>query len=821
MSSLFLKQGLSGSVFRVPPTRASFPPSHRLVSTQTPFFKISDEVRDAIESDKPVVALETTIYTHGFPYPDNIALCSRLEGLVRVGGGIPATIGVLNGVARVGFEANELLELLESSGKDTTLKVSRRDLAYICGLGIKKKRLNGGTTVSGTMLLAHLAGIKVFATGGLGGVHKDGENSMDISADLTELGRTPVAVISSGCKSFLDIPKTLEYLETQGVCVCTFADGRTGNVDLPAFWTRDSGIPSPRTISNEAEAAAIIYAQSKLPVMSGLLFANPIPDEYSLSKSKMDHVMSEAVRAAEESGVSGSTNTPFVLAKIRELTDGATVKANSALVENNVIRGTRVAVELGNLALNDKRKLNRRKSASVVEVLAQTSGIPQQLKIDKSSALLQSQQQAEVFVAGSLAVDTNCNYNPDRKSRNTSGNPDMHTSNPAIITQSLGGVGQNVASALHYLGKPPQFCSAVAADASGQTAVQMLANRGMRVDGVKSLHDGSRTAQYIAFNNTANELVSAMADMRILENSQRDISAVWGSHLASSNPRWLVVDANWDSSSLKQWVTLGKAMGMKTAFEPVSVGKSRRVFAHFSDLTRRLVHIADLATPNASELRAMSDYVSQNGHRERAVNIWTLFLNSLRPEEGFKSAQNQLAAVLKAEDNFILGCSLKLLPYFPCILTKIGSSGVLLTELLHKDDKRLTDSRARPYIYHGPGSDEMDLGTAMQSLVVTLRRQTYQNPDERIDFEKDFEYLKDFAGVYMRLLPPAETVPEHEIVSVNGVGDTFLGVLIAGLAKDNPKPMDELVMLAQRGAVMTLKSRESVSEKISSLRSLL
>ena len=225
--------------------------------------------------------------------------------------------------------------------------------------GIKKKNLNGGTTVSGTMLLAHLAGIKVFATGGLGGVHKDGQNSMDISADLTELGRTPVAVVSSGCKSFLDIPRTLEYLETQGVSVGTFADGRTGNVNLPAFWTRDSGILSPKTIHNEADAAAIIYAQSKLPVMSGLLFANPIPDEHSLSKSKMDHVMSEAVRLAEKSGISGSNNTPFVLAKIRELTGGATVKANSALVENNVIRGTRVAVELAKLELDDKEESNR------------------------------------------------------------------------------------------------------------------------------------------------------------------------------------------------------------------------------------------------------------------------------------------------------------------------------------------------------------------------------------------------------------------------------------------------------------------------------
>ena len=463
-----------------------------------------------------------------------------------------------------------------------------------------------------------------------------------------------------------------------------------------------------------------------------------------------------------------------------------------------------------------------RKSTGVVEVLAQTSDLPQQISNKKTSASIRTQQQADVFVAGSLAIDITCNYNPDRKAKNKFGTPEMHTSNPAIVTQSLGGVGQNVAAALHYLRTPLQFCSAVADDASGQTAVQMLADRGMRVDGVKLLQDGSRTAQYIAFNDTYNELVIAMADMRILENEQRDVSAVWGPNLASSKPRWLVVDANWDSLSLKQWITMGKAIGAKVAFEPVSVGKSCRIFAQISDLKRRLVHITDLATPNTSELRAMYDYISQHGHRdESAVNIWTLFLNSLKPEERFKRAQHQLADVLKAEDKFIVGCSLRLLPYFPCILSKIGSSGVLLTELLRKDDIRLTDSRATPHVFYGEGSEELRLGTRVQSLLGTLRRQTDINPDGRLYFEKDCDYLQDYAGIYMRLFPPAETVRQDEIVSVNGVGDTFLGVLVAGLAKDNPKPLDELVMLAQRGSIMTLKSTESVSTEISSLRALI
>jgi pseudouridine-5'-phosphate glycosidase/pseudouridine kinase len=181
-----------------------------------------------------------------------------------VNGGVPATIGIIDGVARIGLDPEELIQLASSAGKQNTLKLSRRDLSYVCGMRLAGKNFNGGTTIAGTMLLAHLAGIKIFGTGGLGGVHRGAESSMDISADLTELGRTPVTVISSGCKSFLDIPRTLEYLETEGVGVGTFADGRDGNVDFPAFWSRDSGVKSPSTLQNEMEAAAIICKFSTL-----------------------------------------------------------------------------------------------------------------------------------------------------------------------------------------------------------------------------------------------------------------------------------------------------------------------------------------------------------------------------------------------------------------------------------------------------------------------------------------------------------------------------------------------------------------------------
>jgi len=310
---------------------------------------VSEEVRQALSENKPVVALESTIYTHGFPYPDNIALATHLESVVRSNGGVPATVGILDGVARVGMDADEITRLAGSSGRSDTLKVSRRDLGFACGLGSPGRKYNGGTTVAGTMILAHLAGIKVFATGGLGGVHRGAESSMDISADLTELGRTPVAVISSGCKSFLDIPRTLEYLETEGVAVATFADGRQHDVEFPAFWTRDSGYKSPMKLQDEIEAAAIIHASHSLGLQSGFLFANPLPTEYSIAKAEMDRVIDEAISNAERAGATGNANTPYILAAIKDLTGSSSVTANRALVAANVKRGTAVAAELAKL----------------------------------------------------------------------------------------------------------------------------------------------------------------------------------------------------------------------------------------------------------------------------------------------------------------------------------------------------------------------------------------------------------------------------------------------------------------------------------------
>ncbi|KAL8683505.1 MAG: hypothetical protein Q9186_000545 [Xanthomendoza sp. 1 TL-2023] len=751
-----------------------------------PFLHISEEIQEAVHSKRPVVALETTIYTHGFPYPQNTALASHLESVVRLNGGIPATIGVLNGIARVGLSPEEIIELTASAGKPGTKKVSRRDLGYLCGLGMTGIKFNGGTTIAGTMVLAHLAGIKVFATGGLGGVHRGAENSMDISADLTELGRTPVAVISSGCKSFLDIPRTLEYLETQGVGVGTFADGREGKVDFPAFWTRDSGMSSPTVIHNETAAAAIIFAQFSLPLSSGLLFANPVPSQHSIPKAQMDTIITQAVLDADKSGSTGSENTPFVLARIRDLSAGQTVVANRALIEANVIRGTRVACELSMLEGNTAERLHGAQpyptDSTLFDATAasfKTTGAKQ-----TSSEVAMSQgPQVDVFVAGSLAIDLSCDFSPTANADSTN-SPQLQTSNPARITQGLGGVGQNIATALQYVGTRAKFCSVVGDDNAGLMAREMLTARGLSTSAIIQ-KTFARTGQYVAVNDAQKNLVLAMADMVIMENCSSEVETVWKQQLDICKPKWLVVDANWDPHSLQHWIMNGKKAGTRVAFEPVSVSKSQRLFASIPNSTFDLRtlpdHLVSLATPNSLELSSMHAAAREAGLFKR--DDWWQLIDSLRLSSS-GSRENLVSVTSNTMvDEGIPQRSIQLLPFIPTILTKLGNKGVLLTQLLKPGDDRLTSPAHSKYVLSRADPSDITLG-----------------------------------GIYMRLLPPAETVPEAGVVSVNGVGDTFLGIIIAGLTKEKPKALIDLIHIAQQGSVMTLKSKEGVSPAIRRLK---
>lgn len=294
------------------------------------YLEVAPEVAEAISSGEPVVALESTIISHGMPYPQNVDTAAVVEDTVRKGGAIPATIAVIEGHLKVGLSVDEI-HYLGKRGQEVT-KCSRRDLPFVIA-----RKEDGSTTVAATMILAAMAGIRVFATGGIGGVHRGAEKTLDISADLDELGRTSVAVVCAGVKSILDIGRTLEYLETRGVPVIGFrADS------LPDFYTRDSGFPVDYRVESAAEAAAAMAIKWELGLAGGLVVAVPIPEEHALEKNEIDGVIDEAIAEMQRQGISGKDTTPFLLASIAERTAGRSLEANIQLVINNA----RVAAEI-------------------------------------------------------------------------------------------------------------------------------------------------------------------------------------------------------------------------------------------------------------------------------------------------------------------------------------------------------------------------------------------------------------------------------------------------------------------------------------------
>ncbi|CDH53349.1 indigoidine synthase a family protein [Lichtheimia corymbifera JMRC:FSU:9682] len=301
-------------------------------------FTITPEIQKALAANGPVVALESTIISHGMPYPQNVETARAVQDIVRDNGAIPATIAILKGRVHIGLD-DDTLETLGKLGAEAQ-KTSRRDLASVVAQG-----KSGATTVASTMILARAAGIPVFVTGGIGGVHRGAEKSMDISADLMELGRTPVAVVCAGVKSILDIEKTLEVLETQGVSVHTMGESQ----QFPAFYTPYSGFNSPGRIATEKEAANVILANHNLELNSGMVFAVPIPKDDAADAQGIQDAIQSAVAEARAQSVHGKDETPFLLKRITELTKGQSLAANIALVKNNAQVGARIAVELSKL----------------------------------------------------------------------------------------------------------------------------------------------------------------------------------------------------------------------------------------------------------------------------------------------------------------------------------------------------------------------------------------------------------------------------------------------------------------------------------------
>ena len=300
------------------------------------YLDIKPEIKKALEEGKAVVALESTIISHGMPYPRNVETALNVEQIIRDNGAIPATIAIMDGKLKVGLSKDEIGSLGKSSD---AIKCSRRDIPFILA-----KKLDGATTVASTMLIASMAGIKVFATGGIGGVHRGAQETFDISADLQELAHTDVAVVCAGAKSILDIGLTLEYLETQGVPVVGF-----GTDELPAFYTSKSGFGVDYRVDTPKELAEALKTKWDLGIDGGVVVANPIPPEYEMDPAVIDSAISEAVKEADLKGIKGKESTPFLLAKVKEITGGSSLDSNIQLVYNNAVLGAKIAVELSKL----------------------------------------------------------------------------------------------------------------------------------------------------------------------------------------------------------------------------------------------------------------------------------------------------------------------------------------------------------------------------------------------------------------------------------------------------------------------------------------
>ena len=300
------------------------------------YLSVAPEIAEAIQAGKPVVALESTILSHGMPYPENWEFSHKVEEIIRGEGAIPATTAIIGGKLKVGLSAEEL----ELMCKDPTVgKVSRRDVAVYLATG-----KTGATTVATTMMLAEMAGIKVFATGGIGGVHRGAETTFDISADLQELANTGVAVVCAGAKSLLDIPKTLEYLETMGVPVLGM-----GTDDFPAFYCRKSGCKVDANVPDAATAAKILRTKWDLGLKGGFVIANPIPAEYELDFNEMEGVINKALEAAKAEGIHGKDTTPFLLAHIKDYTKGVSLASNLQLAYNNARMAAKIAIAYSKL----------------------------------------------------------------------------------------------------------------------------------------------------------------------------------------------------------------------------------------------------------------------------------------------------------------------------------------------------------------------------------------------------------------------------------------------------------------------------------------
>ncbi|BFZ56708.1 hypothetical protein PYCC9005_003756 [Savitreella phatthalungensis] len=736
------------------------------------------------------------------PYPRNLEMAKEVENVVRRNGATPATIALLEGRPHVGLN-DASLELLAREGMSAR-KVSRRDMAACVA-----DKATGGTTVSGTMILAKQAGIKVFVTGGIGGVHRNGHVTFDISNDLNELSRNDVAVICAGPKAILDIPRTLEYLETMGVAVTTVG----GQKNLPAFYSRDSGLPSPRTSPTPEHAARLIHANRSLGLGSSTLVCVPCPTDAALGKAFMDRVIEMALSDAESQGVGGKDTTPFLLQAVSEATEGKSLAANIALVMENARVGAQIAVELAKLERNhdpqeseESEVLERDASARVAKELMSLedgsainavdfnganfwSGVD--MMTDGEDLRRTADQHCDIAVVGSTAIDLTYTVDSD-----VSAAADLlQTSCKGEGKRSLGGVAANIARASAYSGSRTALVSAIGTDAEGDSTMQIISNLSDKLDTSHIYRSqAQRTTTYCCIQMRG-ELVLAVADMDLIENI--DPSRINRS-LNALKPAWVACDANLSPVALQAALSAARDVEAKVLFEPVSVTKAGRIFDSAVKLQCWPNHDITCMTPNIHELKALYDAAKRRADVDSALaQGWWQVVDALGIDSNFRNIcehffsrhRTDLTSQIDLEKLGAIQQCIHLLPYSPCIFLTLGRVGVLSVRLHDASEDTasqtpLSGQDEHTIVWRHPSSTMK--GTGLLQPVLTVQYH-----------------------------PVTTVLNSDEVKSDTGAGDTFAGALLTAL--HTGQSIDQAVAFAQACSIETLKTHESVARTLRTL----
>lgn len=723
----------------------------------------SAPVSQALREGKPIVALESTIISHGMPFPRNLEVAKSVEDVVRKHGAVPATCAVIRGVPKVGLSEEELYLLAREKG---VIKASRRDLPYAIA-----QQLNAATTVAATMILADRAGVKVFATGGIGGVHRGAEISMDVSSDLYELAKTPVTVVCAGVKSILDIEKTLEVLETLGVPVIGY-----GTEEFPAFFVNNSGFKAPFHVTQTSKIAEMMKSARDLNLKNGFVVGVPNPVPFG-DRNQIENAIVAALKESEKKNIKGAQITPFLLAAVEKLTDGSSLEANIALVLNNA----KVAAEI---SCNYSRLVG---GNSYVDYSISSNNITPQSRQSSTYS-----PNSSVLVIGGAAIDI---------IGTSSSRISMKTSNPGILTQSYGGVGRNISEALARRSVSVGLVSAVADDDRGKAIISHSQSIGIDTGCLKivpkSQFNGG-TATYSAIHDSNGDLSVSLADMSILTHVDSNlINSLEGKIEAC---RVVVVDGNITPEAFTALVrtvnnvklrkeqqqratsSIGTNASQSTPllfFEPTSDFK-----CHLPIVTKTLASI-DFTKPNIFELQAMV----------RACLTHGAFTTKI----GSESMESITASL-----TFLGNCqSIDDLPN-DTLLDHVRRLAVSLQQAMLGDSTSTPSSGSQSTL--STSSTTSPILKPKRTVLVSLGSRGVFWVGHPNDFGDDhdktlFQYVRVDDNTSYAIIPAA-AIDESEVVNANGAGDAFCAGLIHSILLRNAA-VDATSVLAGHAAAKT------------------